>query len=147
MLADYFTYARRQAILPVLPRSALDASEDSNVASRSRLSAATARADNQSACAASGRDCPTLHSQRLCFNRRCAELLRDPSELPRGPHRFGDSSDGTTRLHGGDLDAARSDDITLDDYLNEFARRLNSGWSGFTGTLEQLPPTQPDGVP
>ena len=46
-----------------------------------------------------------------------------------------------------DLDAARSDDITLDDYLNEFARRLDSGWSGFTGTLEQLPPAQPEGVP
>ena len=46
-----------------------------------------------------------------------------------------------------DLDAARRGDITLDDYLDELARRLDDGWGGFTGTLEQLSPAQPDGVP
>jgi hypothetical protein len=30
--------------------------------------------------------------------------------------------------------------------LNELARRLDTGWGGFTGTLEQLPPAEPEGV-
>ncbi len=34
----------------------------------------------------------------------------------------------------------------LDDYLNELARRLDVGWGGFTGTLEQLTPAEPEGV-
>jgi len=46
-----------------------------------------------------------------------------------------------------DLDAARPADLTLDDYLDEFGRRLDGGWGGFTGNLEQLPPAEPEGVP
>lgn len=46
-----------------------------------------------------------------------------------------------------DLDVARSALLTLDDYLDDLAERLAKGWSGFTGTLEQLEPAQPDGVP
>jgi hypothetical protein len=46
-----------------------------------------------------------------------------------------------------DLDAARHTDLTLDGYLDNLARRLDAGWGGFTGTLEQLPPAVPEGVP
>jgi hypothetical protein len=46
-----------------------------------------------------------------------------------------------------DLDAARPVGIALDSYLDEFARRLDEGWGGFTATLEQLPPARPEGVP
>ncbi len=44
------------------------------------------------------------------------------------------------------LDAERRTDLALDDYLDELDRRLDAGWGGFTGTLEQLPPTEPEGV-
>jgi hypothetical protein len=46
-----------------------------------------------------------------------------------------------------DLDAARHTDLTLDDYLDELARRLDAGWGRFAGTLEQLPRAEPEGVP
>jgi hypothetical protein len=46
-----------------------------------------------------------------------------------------------------DLDAARSADMTLDDYLDALAARLAEGWGGFTGELEELDPPQPEGVP
>lgn len=45
-----------------------------------------------------------------------------------------------------DLDAARHTDLTLNAYLDELAQRLDVGWGGFTGTLEQLPPAEPEGV-
>lgn len=46
-----------------------------------------------------------------------------------------------------DLDAARPGDVTLDGYLDELAGRLAVGWGGFTGTVEQLDPVEPVGVP
>lgn len=46
-----------------------------------------------------------------------------------------------------DLDAARSAEVSLDDYLDELAARLAQGWGGFTGELEELDPPQPEGVP
>ncbi|MBI2169852.1 MAG: nucleotidyl transferase AbiEii/AbiGii toxin family protein [Actinobacteria bacterium] len=46
-----------------------------------------------------------------------------------------------------DLDTSRSANITLDDYLDELADRLAAGWGGFTGTVEELEPPQPEGVP
>ena len=46
-----------------------------------------------------------------------------------------------------DLDATRSADLTLDDYLDELADRLEAGWGGFTGAIEELEPPQPEGVP
>jgi hypothetical protein len=46
-----------------------------------------------------------------------------------------------------DLDVARSELLTLDDYLDDLAQCLANGWGGFTGALEQLEPAQPDGVP
>jgi len=46
-----------------------------------------------------------------------------------------------------DLDAARPTCITLGDYLDELSRHLQAGWSGFTGTLEQLAPARPDNMP
>lgn len=46
-----------------------------------------------------------------------------------------------------DLDTARSANVTLDDYLDELADRLATGWGGFTGTVEELEPPQPEGVP
>jgi hypothetical protein len=46
-----------------------------------------------------------------------------------------------------DLDVARLGSVTLDDYLDELAHRLATGWGGFTGTVEQLEAPQPTGVP
>ncbi|MGD0085351.1 MAG: hypothetical protein ABSD78_19505 [Acidimicrobiales bacterium] len=37
-----------------------------------------------------------------------------------------------------DLDVSRLASVTLDDYLDELADRLATGWGGFTGTVEQL---------
>lgn len=46
-----------------------------------------------------------------------------------------------------DLDAARSADLSLDDYLTELGDQLAAGWGGFTGAVEPLDPPQPEGVP
>jgi hypothetical protein len=46
-----------------------------------------------------------------------------------------------------DLDASRSEALSLEDYLDELAERLASGWSGFTGAVEEQEPPQPEGVP
>lgn len=46
-----------------------------------------------------------------------------------------------------DLDTARSANVTLDDYLDELADRLATGWGGFTGTVEELELPHPEGVP
>ena len=46
-----------------------------------------------------------------------------------------------------DLDATRGVELTLVDYLDHLALRLAAGWGGFTGTVEELEPAQPVGVP
>ena len=46
-----------------------------------------------------------------------------------------------------DLDAVRATNLTLDDYLDDLAARLAVGWSDFTGTVEELDPPRPEGVP
>lgn len=46
-----------------------------------------------------------------------------------------------------DFDAARAGNVELDAYLNELAERLSIGWAGFTGSIEDLDPAQPFGVP
>lgn len=46
-----------------------------------------------------------------------------------------------------DLDAARSKNVSLDDYLTQLGDRLSEGWAGFTGTVAELEGPQPDGVP
>ncbi|MBK5222084.1 MAG: hypothetical protein JJE52_04260 [Acidimicrobiia bacterium] len=46
-----------------------------------------------------------------------------------------------------DFDATRHANVTVDDYLDDLRGRLAGGWGGFTGTVEQLDPPQPHGVP
>jgi len=46
-----------------------------------------------------------------------------------------------------DLDAARSADLTLDDYLAELGERLAVGWGGFTGAVAEVEGPRPDDVP
>lgn len=46
-----------------------------------------------------------------------------------------------------DFDAVRSGHMTVDDYIEQLRERLATGWSGFTGTVEELEPAQPEGVP
>lgn len=46
-----------------------------------------------------------------------------------------------------DFDAARASSVTLDDYLNKLGDKLAEGWGGFTGTVSQLDPPEPEGVP
>lgn len=46
-----------------------------------------------------------------------------------------------------DFDASRSALITLDDYLDELADRLDAGWGGFTGAVAELESPRPIGVP
>jgi hypothetical protein len=46
-----------------------------------------------------------------------------------------------------DLDATRSAELSLEDYINQLADRLAAGWGGFGGTIEELEPPQPAGVP
>lgn len=46
-----------------------------------------------------------------------------------------------------DFDAARPRTLDLDDYLDLFADRLEEGWGGFTGRVEELDAAEPEGVP
>jgi Nucleotidyl transferase AbiEii toxin, Type IV TA system len=46
-----------------------------------------------------------------------------------------------------DFDAARDADVELDEYLDQLADTLAAGWNGFTGTIEELEPAQPEGIP
>lgn len=46
-----------------------------------------------------------------------------------------------------DFDAARARTLNLDDYLDDFADRLEEGWGGFTGRIERMDPAEPEGVP
>lgn len=57
--------------------------------------------------------------------------------------RVGEAASRFTR----DVDAARPADVDIDDYIDDLADRLEDGWGGFTGTVEQLPGPRPDGVP
>lgn len=87
---------------------------------------------------------PIRRVQRTVANTVVGQML--PSGVMKGGAamsvRVGEAASRFTT----DLDAARHTDLTLDDYLNELAQRLDAGWCGFTGTLEQLPPAEPDGV-
>lgn len=46
-----------------------------------------------------------------------------------------------------DLDASRPIELTVDQYIEEFALRLADGWNGFTGTIEAMTKPQPPDVP
>lgn len=88
---------------------------------------------------------PIRRVQRTVANTVVGQML-PPGVMKGGAAmsvRVGEASSRFTT----DLDAARPADLELDDYLDEFTRRLEAGWGGFTGTLEPLPPARPDGVP
>jgi hypothetical protein len=88
---------------------------------------------------------PIRRVQRTVANTVVGQML--PSGVMKGGAamsvRVGEAASRFTT----DLDAARHTDLTLDGYLDELARRLDDGWGGFTGTLEQLSPAVPEGVP
>ncbi len=46
-----------------------------------------------------------------------------------------------------DLDTARANSLTIENYADELAANLATGWAGFTGTLEQGEPAQPKNAP
>ena len=46
-----------------------------------------------------------------------------------------------------DFDAARAVNVTVDDYIDDFAGRLTAGWHGFTGRIVRLEPADPPDVP
>lgn len=88
---------------------------------------------------------PIRRVQRTVANTVVGQML--PSGVMKGGAamsvRVGEAASRFTT----DLDAARHTDLTLNAYLDELARRLEAGWGGFTGTLEQLPPAEPEDVP
>lgn len=105
------------------------------------LRSLTTRLDNSAR--DSGR--PIRRVQRTVANAIIGQML-PPGVMKGGAAmtiRMGEAASRFTT----DLDAARHRDVSLDDYLDELAERLGTGWSGFTGTPERLPPAQPDGVP
>jgi Nucleotidyl transferase AbiEii toxin, Type IV TA system len=46
-----------------------------------------------------------------------------------------------------DFDAARDANVELGEYLDQLADTLAAGWNGSTGTVEELEPAQPEGIP
>jgi hypothetical protein len=88
---------------------------------------------------------PLRRLQRAIANTVVGQML-PPSVVKGGTAmklRVGESGSRFTP----DFDASRSAETTLDDYLDELADRLAEGWGGFTGTVEELDPPQPEGVP
>lgn len=88
---------------------------------------------------------PVRRLQRAIANTVVGQML-PPSVVKGGTAmklRVGEAGSRFTP----DLDASRSADISLDDYLSELGDRLAEGWGGFTGTLIVLDPPQPEGVP
>lgn len=88
---------------------------------------------------------PVRRIQRVVANTVIGQML--PDSVVKGGTamklRVGEAASRFTP----DLDASRSASIELDDYLDELADLLATGWSGFTGSVEALEPPQPDGVP
>lgn len=88
---------------------------------------------------------PVRHTQRVVANTVVGQML--PSGVVKGGSamtlRVGEVGSRFTP----DLDVTRLKTVTLEDYLNELGEKLASGWAGFTGTVSQLEPAQPDGVP
>ncbi len=46
-----------------------------------------------------------------------------------------------------DFDASRGKLLDLDDYIAQLQENLATGWGGFTGTVAELDPPHPEGVP
>lgn len=46
-----------------------------------------------------------------------------------------------------DFDAARSANVTVDDYIDAFEKLLAAGWHGFTARIVRLEPSDPPDVP
>ena len=88
---------------------------------------------------------PVRRIQRVVANTVVGQML-PPGVVKGGTAmklRFGEAGTRFTP----DLDTARAANVTRDDYLAELAERLATGWGGFTGTVEELEPPQPEGVP
>lgn len=88
---------------------------------------------------------PVRRIQRVVANTVVGQML--PSGVVKGGTamklRVGEAGSRFTP----DLDVSRSASVTLSDYLDDLATRLVAGWGGFTGTVEELEPAQPVGVP
>lgn len=91
------------------------------------------------------RDRPVRRIQRAVANTVVGQML-PPGVVKGGTAMKLRVGEAGTRFTP-DLDTARSANVTLDDYLDELADRLATGWGGFTGTVEELEPPQPEGVP
>lgn len=88
---------------------------------------------------------PLRRVQRVIANTVVGQML-PPSVVKGGTAMKLRVGEAASRFSA-DLDAARSADVNLDDYLDALAARLAQGWGGFTGELEELDPPQPEGVP
>jgi hypothetical protein len=101
--------------------------------------------DRRIANVAATRTRPVRRIQRVVANAAIGQML--PAGVVKGGTamklRVGEAGSRFTP----DVDVARSAALSLDDYLDELASRLAAGWSGFTGTVEQLDAAHPDGVP
>ncbi|MDA8367071.1 MAG: nucleotidyl transferase AbiEii/AbiGii toxin family protein [Actinomycetota bacterium] len=88
---------------------------------------------------------PLRRVQRVIANTVVGQML-PPSVVKGGTAMKLRVGEAASRFSA-DLDAARSAELTIDDYLDALAARLAEGWGGFTGELEELDPPQPEGVP
>ena len=86
-----------------------------------------------------------LRLRRTIANTVVAQVL--PGAVVKGgaavKFRIGEARSRFTQ----DLDAARHAHREVDEFIDDLATALPSGWSGFTGRVVRLPPADPDGVP
>ncbi|MHB8191013.1 MAG: nucleotidyl transferase AbiEii/AbiGii toxin family protein [Ferrimicrobium sp.] len=107
----------------------------------SNLRSLTTRINNL----ARDRDRPVRRIQRVVANTIVGQML--PAGVVKGGTamklRVGEAGSRFTP----DLDASRSANLTLGDYLLALGDRLAEGWGGFTGAVTELEGPQPEGVP
>ncbi len=91
------------------------------------------------------RDRPVRRLQRAIANTVVGQML--PPGVVKGGTAMKVRVGETGSRFTPDLDASRIRALSLDDYLDRLEERLRLGWGGFTGSITELPPPQPDDVP
>jgi hypothetical protein len=88
---------------------------------------------------------PVARIRRVVANTVVGQML-PPGVVKGGTAMMLRVGEGGSR-NTADLDVTRAHSTALDAYLSDLDDRLAEGWGGFTGTVSDLEPSHPEGVP
>lgn len=94
---------------------------------------------------ADARGQPLRRIQRVVANTAVGQIL--PDGVVKGGTAMKIRVGETGSRFTPDFDASRSRNVTIEDYIEHLRERLADGWGGFTGTVVELEPAEPEGVP